>query len=120
MSAGAYKPTHTHQATQQALKVWQLRLEATARALRAGAFEEARQRLEELIATLRPDAFPEFADNLLWLYRSALAHLEAGQPAGAIGILESLEGLLAGAARRLAETRSSRAPFSAQAPGASP
>ena len=111
MSAGAYKPAHTHQATAQSLQVWQARLRETAKALRGDAPEEAKQRLHDLINSLRPEAYPEFADNLLWLYRSTLAHIDAGERDGALAILESLHRLLETAATRLAEARFSRPPF---------
>lgn len=111
MKTGAYKPTQTHRGTLQALRVWQARLRAISEALQKNARDEARARLKDLHDSVRLDTFPEFADNLLWLYRSVEAHLDAGKVPEAIAILDSLHGLLEKASARLHEQRSSTPPF---------
>lgn len=111
MSAGTYKPTHTHQSTSQAIKVWQARLRAIVLAMEKGADKEAQSRLDDLLQSIKVEAFPEFADNLAWLYRSAKAHLEADQRAEAAEIVKALHRLLEAAAQQLESSRSSRPPF---------
>lgn len=111
MSTGAYKPVHTHRSTVQSIRVWQARLRGISKDLQSNNRESARTGLNDLLRTIQPEAFPEFADNLNWLYRSALAHIDAEKILEAISIVESLHRLLELAAEKLQVARSSRPPF---------
>jgi hypothetical protein len=94
MSTGAYKPSDTSRSTAQKLQVWELRLKLITEAIEKRNPKEA----SELVATLRkeivPEAYPEFADNLDWLYRSIEAHLEADKLDEAKAIIAALRRLL--------------------------
>lgn len=111
MSSGTYKPTQTHHSTIQAIRLWQVRLRTIIEALQTGKLDRARLALADLRGSVKPDAFPEFAENLLWLYRSVDAHLDAGKVGEAILIVESLRRLLEAAIDKLHNERSSRPPF---------
>ncbi|MFP4281610.1 MAG: hypothetical protein ACLFU2_03200, partial [Opitutales bacterium] len=105
MSAAAYKPTQTHGGTLQGLRVWQRRLDDLAAALERGERGGALTLVEDLRQRLAPEAFPEFAANLDWLYRSIAAHLEKGLTDEARAIVGSLQRLLELAAERLIAER---------------
>ncbi|MFP4542428.1 MAG: hypothetical protein ACLFR7_12440 [Opitutales bacterium] len=105
MSAGAYKRSQPYGGTLQGIRVWQLRLQEASDALQRSDLGRARAVVEDLRTRLRPEAFPEFAENLDWLYRSVEAHLEAQPLPDARPILDSLHRLLGLAAERLLAER---------------
>ncbi|MFW6354488.1 MAG: hypothetical protein ACOC3I_08900, partial [Verrucomicrobiota bacterium] len=105
MSAGAYKRSQPYGGTLQGIRVWQLRLQEASDALQRSDLGRARAVVEDLRTRLRPEAFPEFAANLDWLYRSIAAHLEKGLTDEARAIVGSLQRLLELAAERLIAER---------------
>ncbi len=111
MSASVYKPKQTHQGTLQVLRVWQLRLAGVVEDLQGGHIEAARSHLHELRDRLQPEAYPEFAENIDWLYRAALAFIDQEQPEEARRIASALHAMLEQASRKLANERSTQHPF---------
>lgn len=111
MSAMTYKPQETHRDTLQTLRVWQTRLDGVARALEEARHEDAHAALDDLRQRLRPEAYPEFSENIDWLYRAAGAFIDEGEAGHAHRIVSSLRQMLEGACRQLVEGRSTRNPF---------
>ena len=101
MTSKQYKPTRSERSPVQKLQVWQMRLEAVSKAMQDKDRPEALKLLSGLRADLVPEAYPEFADNLDWLYRSTAAHLTEGKDDDATTIVAAMTRLLALARQRL-------------------
>lgn len=95
MNSNPYKPTRSECSPQRKLQVWQMRLKTVLQSIEDADNDDALRQLEKLRADIVPSAYPEFADNLDWLYHSVSAHVADGREEDAKEILSALLRMLA-------------------------
>ena len=90
MAAHVYKPKETHQRALQSLRVWQMRLREVLAEIGRNDARAATERIVRLRSEIQPEVYPEFADNLEWIYTAVETFLleerfeEAGEAVQAV------------------------------------